>query len=318
MVVLVGGALGAQGVGAAVAADEVPGAAFPGAAAGEAANGLPTYRCSQLWNAALGVVVDTTVEGNVVVDAEADWGCAMHEVTVTGDVTVPVGGRLTGAPLTVGGDLRVAGHADVSGYREDSAVDGDVLLEGRADVSLDLGARAVGGDVLLDGGVGSVFWIRAASVGGGVTGRVGSATLHGVAVAGAYDVAVEGTTRLRGGTSVAGPVTVRGGRLLVHDVTVGRDLTVDGAGDVLVCRADVADDLLVTRLTDYARIGVERDLPCATRVGGSLVLVDVPHSVDLGDVDVARHLVCSGVSGPRGVTRTPALRVGGGEYGSCR
>jgi len=172
-------------------------------------------------------------------------------------------------------------------------------------------------DVELDGGPDARVVLDRTTLLGDVSGRTGDVLLTGAKVVGTWDVAVDHVTRIRAATWVSAPATVRGGRVLIHDARFSEGLTLDGTGDALVCRTRIGLDLLVTHLTDYARIGLEVPYACGTQVEGSVLLVTNRHSIDLGTLTVGRHLVCVDSTGPRGVTRTAETVVSGSEYGSC-
>lgn len=266
--------------------------AVAGAPPAAAAEDPPPTLCSEVPDA---YFMEESLEGDLVVDVE----CYMFRGTVYGDVTV-----LPGASFSVGrggidGDVEVAGHLRLG----DSGVSGDVVLTSRETASLEI--------VVGDGSGGTVD--------GDVTGEAAEVFLEAATVWGTYDVDVRDATRIRR-SELIGPVAASGGRLLVHTATFYEGLTSTGSGDVMVCGATVVGDLRVSGLTDFASIGAEprRDQRyCSVLVTGSLVLADNPHSVDLGYVTVARDLVCTGNTGPRGVTETIWTSVRGARTGQC-
>ncbi|MDC7120396.1 hypothetical protein OMK64_02475 [Cellulomonas fimi] len=275
--------------GAAVGAVLIAAVASPSAAAAEP----PPTLCSDIPGSSL---VEQSVEGDLVVDVD----CWIFRGTVHGDVTVRAGTTFSVGRATLDGDAEVAGRLELG----DSRVHGDVTLTSTDTASLTIWVG--------DGAGGSVD--------GDVTGQAADVVLEAARVWGSYDVEVRDATRVRGRSELMGPAAVTGGRLLVHGATFYGGLTSAGSGDVLVCGATVAGDLRVTGLTDFASIGAEprRDQrDCPVLVTGSLVLVDNPHSVDLGNVAVARDLVCTGSSGPRGVTETSWTEVHGDRTGQC-
>ena len=227
--------------------------AAPAGAAARAVVERPSERCSELWNAGDGVVADVPVEGDLVVDSPAA-GCTLRRVHVLGDLVVPAGTRVTGELVRVDGHVRAAGSVTLSGTdREQSTVWNDVELDGGPDARVVLDRTTLLGDV---------------------SGRTGDVLLTGAKVVGTWDVAVDHVTRIRAATWVSAPATVRGGRVLIHDARFSEGLTLDGTGDALVCRTRIGLDLLVTHLTDYARIGLEVPYAC-------LSLIHIPSPRDI-------------------------------------
>ncbi|MGW6131011.1 hypothetical protein ACWFNE_13375 [Cellulomonas sp. NPDC055163] len=256
--------------------------------------GQPVTLCSELWNQREYVVANVDVVGDVLVD---EGGCTIIHSSVSGDVIVPAGQAVDLSRTVVDGDVRVAGAAGLYG----TTVFGTVRLEAADTATLRIDVRSTVGDVR--------------GLGREVT------TAGGAQVTGTYDVTATEMHRLQH-SAFLGPVTARDGRLLTHGSTFA-DLTAVGSRDAIVCRTSVAGDLTVTALSDYARIGLEGREQCRTTIGGSLVLRDNPHSVDLGEVAVTRNLVCVRNTGPRVVTGTAAftdgsrVTVGGVTYGEC-
>lgn len=248
----------------------------------------PTYRCSEVSAAnPQGSMWGEVLYGDLVADGE----CALLYSRITGDVTVPPGSSLTTTLTTVTGTLRTAGPVTAERLR----VHGDLALEapGTAQVSL------------------TDSWVA-----GAASGSVGSLLLARATVMGPLEVTTVDAARLR--TSVVGgTATVRGGRLLVHDSLVRGSLASTAATDALVCRSEVRGDLLLTGVQGWSRLGQERTEVCRTTVGGSVRLVDNPHSVVLGDLAVGGDLVCTGNTGPQGVVRTAGLTVAGASTGQC-
>lgn len=246
------------------------------------------HLCSELmsdrpWDEVRGV----QLRGDLVVDIT----CRLTDVTVTGDVTSVPGHGLYAHRTTFEGSMHLVSQSNLT-------------------------ESTVLGDVHVDTPVTDEVGLRASRVGGDVHGSTGSTRLSSSAVIGGYDVTTTSYARFQAGV-VGGPVRSSGGRLLVHDAKLADDLLSDGSADVLVCRSTVDGDLTVTGVQGWSRLGVERTLPCATDVGGSLVLVDNPHSLVVGDVAVAGDLVCSGNTGPQGVTLGEALTVGGARPARC-
>ncbi|MBB2925256.1 hypothetical protein [Cellulomonas cellasea] len=240
-----------------------------------------------------GHISDVHLAGPLHVDVP---DCRLTNVTVGGWVSVYPGARLTMDGSVVQGDVRTRGPVSMS----DTEVHGDVFL-----------GDGWGGDL-----PGVSLSAAASTVRGSVTGRADLVSLRHARVGGVYDVETQEMTRLRAST-LTGPVTARGGRLVVHDSAFLSGLTADGAGDVLVCRTTVVGELRVTALTDYARLGVEGPHPCRTSVGGSVLLERNAHSIDLGDLHVAHHLVCHENTGPRRITGVAGASVGGQRVGQC-
>ncbi|WP_258723451.1 hypothetical protein [Cellulomonas sp. NS3] len=263
-----------------------------GASSADAAEDPPPTLCSEVPNA---YFMEERLEGDLVVDVE----CYMFRGRVYGDVTV-----LPGASFSVGrggidGNVEVAGHLSLG----DSGVSGDVVLTSRETASLEVWVG--------DGGGGTID--------GDVTGEAAEVFLEAATVWGAYDVDVRDATRIRR-SQLIGPAATSGGRLIVHTATFYGGLTSAGSGDVMICGATIAGDLRVSGLTDFASIGAEprRDQRyCSVLVTGSLVLEDNQHSIDLGYVSVARDLVCTGNTGPRGITETNWFSVRGERTGQC-
>jgi hypothetical protein len=248
----------------------------------------PSYLCSALSTGWFGGEVrDRHVRGDLV----ADTMCRLEHVTVLGDVTSVEGGHLAATWSTITGSVDVQGGI----WLERSTVLGDVDAASAEPYELSLGGSRVAGDL---------------------TGAAGSTRVDRSAVVGAYDVVTTGYARFRHGV-LGGPVRSGGGRLHVHDTTAAGDVLSVGSAEVLVCRSTVGGDLTVTQVQAWSRIGVERAAHCATRVGGSLVLVDNPHSLVVGDVAVDGDLVCRGNTGPQGVTLSESLTVGGTRPASC-
>lgn len=262
------------------------------AASGAAAAARPTFLCSELPRNGV-YVVDLRVRGDVVADAPDGVPCLFVNVVVEGDVLVRHDGRVLLDVSTVLGSVRSEGPVSIV---HGSVVEGDVVLD--------------------DAHTWTGLDVRDSRVDGSVTGRTGYARLFRSTVAGSYDVDTVSRAQLAR-TTVGGPVLTRGGRLLVHDTTVGGGLSSSGSGEVLVCRTVVTGDLTVTDVRGYVRLGVEADERCRTTVGGDVVLVDNPHSLDLGDLAVAGDLVCTGNTGPRGITFTPLTTVAGARTGQC-
>ncbi|MBB2924436.1 hypothetical protein [Cellulomonas cellasea] len=263
--------------------------AVPGATA---AAEQPATLCTDLWNQREGIVANVAVVGDLIVDGS----CYILRSSVTGDVVVPAGQQVVLSETVVDGDVRASGRAALLS----SIVDGAVELDGAGTAVL----RVEGGTVR------------------DVRGAAREVTFAaGARLTGTYDVTAGEMHRLQGSTFV-GPVTARDGRLLTHGSTFG-DVTAIGSRDAIVCRTTVTGDLTVTALADYARIGLEGRERCGVTIGGSLVLRDNPHSVDLGEVAIARDLVCVRNSGPRVVSGTPAftegsrVTVGRVSYGDC-
>lgn len=222
-------------------------------------------------------------------DLLADGDCEIWHALVHGDVVVPAGGTFHALDLDVRGRLRVGGSALLDTTR---VLDGMVLDSAT--------------EVRLEG----------STIGAGVTGSAGELTLSASGALG--DVVVTTTTATRLTRSVVGgSVDARGGRLIVHGTGVRGALTSTGATDALVCRASVRGDLTVTDVQGWSRIGQERQELCRTTVGGSVHVVDNPHSVVLDDLVVAGDLLCTGNTGPQTVVRTDRLTVAGNRTGQC-
>lgn len=241
--------------------------------------------CSALPTDPEGQVGAVEVDGDLVADGE----CRVSGGYVRGDVVVPAGALLDALSLDVHGELRVAGSASLYGAQ----VHGDVVLDGATGVGL-----------------------QHTSVVGGITGSAVAVQVYASGVLGDVTVASTGATRLTRSV-VGGSVDVRGGRLIVHGTGVRGGLTSTAATDVLVCRASLRGDLTVTDVQGWSRVGQERQELCRTTVGGSVHVVDNPHSVVLDDLVVAGDLLCTGNTGPQTVVRTARLTVAGNRTGQC-
>lgn len=271
-----------------LAAPLVLAAALAGAPSLPAAATVPApapQLCSELSVDPEGQVGQVEVDGDLVADGE----CRGVSGDVHGDVVVPAGASFDARSLDVHGDLRVAGYSGLYG----SQVHGDVLLDGAAHVVL-----------------------QHTSVVGGVTGSALAVQVYASGVLGDVTVASTGATRLTRSV-LGGAVDVRGGRLLVHDTGVRGNLTSTTATDVLVCRASLRGDLTVTDVQGWSRVGQERQELCRTTVGGSVRVVDNPHTVVLDDVVVSGDLLCAGNTGPQLVVRTARLTVARASTGQC-
>ncbi|WP_258724840.1 hypothetical protein [Cellulomonas sp. NS3] len=285
---------GVRGIGA--AALGILGVLGAGALAVPAAAAVdqPVTLCSELWNQREHIAANQTVIGDVIID---EGYCYLAHSTVSGDVVVPAGQRVELSGTVVDGDVRATGGASLYQAR----VHGAVELDG-ADTA----------------------WLRVErSTVRDVRGVARDLTFAGASrVTGTYDVTATEMHRLQHSTFL-GSVTARGGRMLTHSSTFA-DLTAVGSRDAIVCRTAVAGDLTVTGLSDYARLGLEGREQCRTTIGGSLILRDNPHSVDLGEVAIAQDLVCVRNTGPRVVTGAPEVApgsrvtVGGVSYGDCQ
>ncbi|GEA87901.1 hypothetical protein [Cellulomonas cellasea] len=240
-------------------------------------------RCSEL--AADGRVEGIDLGSHLWVDVD----CHLTDVVVRGTVYSYEGATLTSERVRVHEGLYLRGDAQL----RDTVV-GWVSLDPPANLSAE-----------------------SSTVRGSVVGRAGIVSLRYARVSGDYDVTTSDIARLQS-TTVAGSTTSRGGRLVVHDSTFLGTLHSIGNGDVLVCRAAVLGDLRVEALTDYARLGVEGRQFCRSEIRGSVILEDNPHSIDLGPLFIDGDLVCTGNTGPRGITGLREVWLFGIAVGQCR
>lgn len=243
----------------------------------------PVVRCSEL-------AVDGRVTGlDVGYHLWVDVDCHLTDVVVSGGVHVDEGVALT---------------SERSRFREGLDLEGDAHLRDTVVewVSLDTTAG---------------FSAESSTVRGAVSGRAGTVSLRYARVGGHYDVTTSDLARVQS-TTVTGTTTSRGGRLVVHDSTFLEALHSIGNGDVLVCRVAVLGDLHVEALTDYARLGVEGRQFCRSQIEGSVILEDNPHSIDLGPLFIDGDLVCTGNTGPRGITGLREVWLFGTAVGQCR
>jgi hypothetical protein len=228
----------------------------------------------------------------VPTDLEIDVDCDLTDVHVRGGISVARGVTLTAERLVVEGGTNIFGDTDLV----DSSMRGDVWLYEVEEPQ--------------------TFSALATTFRGSVKGAAGTVSLRYSRVDGFVEVTTSEITRLQSST-VAFPVTTRGGRLVVHDTTFLHSLESIGNGDVLLCRVSVAQSLFLSGLTDYARLAVEGTQRCRSHVGGSVYLRDNPHSIDLGPLEIERDLVCSGNTGPRGITGLGEVWVGRQRTGQC-
>ncbi|MBB2923405.1 hypothetical protein [Cellulomonas cellasea] len=245
----------------------------------------PTVLCSDLATTSDGWVYDQRIEGDLVADIE--W-CYLVATTVVGDVEVLEGATFDTHSATLLGDVRAAGHTAL----EETTVLGSVTLTAPG-VNVDLKSSDVLGDVLGRGSYISLRWST---------------------VAGRYDATAFVKVM---SSQVSGPFSAGGGRAVIHWSEFGDELRLAGTRDVILCGSAIAGDLIVTGLLDYARLGLQGETDCRTDVGGSALLRDNPHSLDLGELVVRGDLVCEANTGPRGITGLDRVTVRGTRSGQC-
>lgn len=238
--------------------------------------------CSQL-------AVDGRIDGaDLGTHLVADTDCHLTDVVVRGNLDVHEGVSVTTERTRVQEGLNLQGDAQL----HDTVV-GWAELDTTGTLSTE-----------------------SSTVRGLVVGRASTVSLRYSRIDG-YDVTTSVLARLES-TTVQGSTTSRGGRLVVHDSTFVESLRSIGNGDVLVCRVAVLGDLHVEALTDYARLGVEGRQFCRSEIRGSVILEDNPHSIDLGPLFIDGDLVCTGNTGPRGITGLREVWLFGTEVGQCR
>jgi hypothetical protein len=236
------------------------------------------------------------IVGDLVVDAE---GCRLTKVHITGDVLVETGG-LSLTRSTIRGDVRL------------------VAASARIQASTVLGGVSVDEP---DGGV--EVWYS--SVRRSIRGSARYVYVRGSDVDGAVNVATTGGVSVYEGSTVGGWVNVHGGRLHLVEATLERGLTSFGLSEAVMCGARVGGDVTVRRAHAAFELGRwGASTPCdtlnpdaRTSIGGSLTIEDNPHSVLLATLTVAGDLVCTGNTGPRGLSVLPSVEVAGARIGQC-
>lgn len=238
------------------------------------------------------------IVGDLVVDAA---GCRLTKVHITGDVLVGPGSEyLNLTRSTIRGDLRV------------------VAAFARIEASTVLGGVSVDAP---DGGV-DVWY---SSVRRSIRGSAAHVYVRDSDVDGAVNVATSAEVAVYEGSTVGGWVNVHGGRLYLVEATLERGLTSFGLSDAVMCGVRVGGDVTVRRAHAAFELGRWGAFtPCdtlnpdaRTSIGGSLTIEDNPHSVLLATLTVAGDLVCTGNTGPRGLTVLPSVEVAGARLGQC-
>lgn len=272
---------------------------------------------------------DDYVGGDVVVPDGRR--CRLDEVAVDGDLHVGQRARLDLDRSALRGALTIDAWGDVYVYR--SLVQGDVRVGPRA--HFQPARSAVWGGLILDG-AGHVS-----------TGRVTihrSVRGHAVGVVNFSDSTVKGNINIDfdtvadpvhppaldlRGADVGGWVNTHGGGVHVAESRLARGLTASAALRVDLCSSSVTEDVTVRWAHGRTHIGHQAGSPIwpcdpssgvepTSTLGGSLVLVDNPHSIRVRGVVVAGDLVCSGNTGPLGVdTVHESVVVHGVRSGQC-
>lgn len=249
---------------------------------------------------ALGQVIDgATIEGDLLVEHH----CTVTDTHVTGDVTVR-GGTLVADGLTVAGDLRTDSRVTLDG----SHVDGGIVLEPAGEMAaLNAGAHLTDSSVRRSiRGAGAWTTLERSTVGGAVTVDL------------RYDLIAREST-------VAGWVTSRHSAVELTRSRLGKGFTAIGSRWISACDVQVAGDVTITLSHHVATLGRPAGYSCGRQdvweggwldVGGSLRLVDNPHTIELERVRVVADLECAGNTGPRGVL-VGDVTVGGSRTGQC-
>jgi hypothetical protein len=266
--------------------------ATPGVAAPGPDTPAPQTHCT----AEAPQIAGQRIEGDLVVHAD----CEVERVLVTGDlVVVEPSATVWLRRSTVEGDVRTAGLVSTGSV----TVYGGVRLEGSS-------AR---------------FYAYDTTVRRSVRGWGESVSVWRTRVDGAVNVTTTGEVALRTGSSVGGWVNTHGSPVIVLTSSVDRGLTATGADLVVMCDARVAGDVTITGLHGPAELGgpTTWSLNCPSGrtsdpvdIGGSLTLVDNPHSILVREVSVGGDLVCTGNTGPRGL-HVLDVQVSGARVGQC-
>lgn len=223
--------------------------------------------------------------------------CVLVSAYVAGDVVVSDGARFSTESLEVGGDVRAYRGATVGFF------------------------GTVAGDVRLSEATASIRWGR---VEGSIRGRGRVLSLFRTSVGGS--VTYDASERVYlGNVSVAGWFAVHGGHAELWYGTFARGVTLSGSRSVVACALTVTEDFTVRWSHGSIRVGPGGNRTCDPEawiaryvpyhdstsggwngtgldVGGSVLLVDNPHSIWFRRSRVAGDLVCTGTPGPRAST----------------
>lgn len=257
------------------------------------------------------------------VECEADprWGGGLEHTRIEGDVRAVLWCTIGHTAIT--GDL----YAYSTTYMSSSTVMGDVYA-GR----LNTRGVTVWGDIHLAGD--SEVFLDQTTVIGSIRGGAGAVTLTDSRVKGA----INATFWNAGGYSwkglkvrqsqVDGWVNLHRGHHTFAGAVLQRGLTASASHLVRICGSHVADDVTVrwahgptvsgsrAFANHWGRCDDTGLVEAPSTVGGSMTLVDNPHSIDLRHLTVAGDLECHGNTGPRGI-ETSGVTVLGTRSGQC-
>lgn len=247
-------------------------------------------------------IVGTGFPGDLVVPDGA-W-CEVWHVAVTGDAVVGEGAELMVGRSAVKGDLRLAPDASTGLWW--ATLWGGIQADDAETVNLAWSTvhRSIRGDS------------RNVTLGSStVRGAVNMATPMGL-----YPYPVQ--TVLVSDSTVGGWVNLHGGPVRIENATLERGLTASGSG-LLMCSSSIAADVTVRWSHTWIEIGAMFGDKGCTRspathnmIGGSVYMIDNPHSILLTRTMIAGDLVCTGNTGPRGVNTSDAV-VEGERVGQC-
>lgn len=260
------------------------------------------------------------------VDCEADprWGGGIHHARIEGDVRAVSWCTLSHVAIT--GDL----YVDTVTHIASSTVMGDVYAGG----PLNARGLTVWGGIHMVGDA-EVF-LDQTTVIGSIRGAAGAVTLDHSRVKGAINATFwrAGGYSWRGlkvtRSQVDGWVNLHRGHHTFAGATFRRGLTASAPHAVRICGSHVEDDVTV-RWAHGPTVSGSRAFTSAwgtcdeaglveepSTIGGSMSLVDNPHSILLRHLTVAGDLECHGNTGPRGIdTHDPTVTVLGTRSGQC-
>jgi hypothetical protein len=241
----------------------------------------------------------TRVEGDLRLPPR---NCTIRDLVVTGALVVPEGGSLRAVRTVVEGDVQAAGHV----VFEQSRVLGGVALAAPQ----------------------REFWLIESLVRRSVRGQVRVLSFISGFVGGAVNVSATETIRMWRGSNVTGWVNLRGGAVTeIRVSSLGRGATLAGMGETRFCGSEIAADLTITRSHGVVSLGEQigdvggcraETLQPEVAVGGTVRLVDNPHSIRVDEMTVGGDLVCEGNTGPRGVqVLSGTVTVAGARSGQC-
>lgn len=235
--------------------------------------------------------------------------CHLDRVAVTGDVVAEADASISTTSTTIMGDLHLAARSIGNPY--DSTIWGGVVAEQGVHLSAGRSTvvRSVRGDF-------SFLQIGSSRVQGAVNVVVPSSFSDLT-----FDVV---------NSRVDGWVNVHGGSIRLENSVLGSGLTASAPSMMRMCDAQIAQDVTVRWSHGPVGIGatVLREDACLTYtgrykdtlnvIGGSVHLVDNPHSIVLRHTTIAGDLLCTGSTGPRGIDATgPTVVVAGSRSGQC-